>query len=94
MVTVSRELDLRLQAGLNIQGVGGGFDVNYLGNYLISGNGGGSGHFAIMNFSNLAAIDKKLVVKIGAGAGGLPFIISGGGASKRRCRSVAPSMIC
>ena len=48
-------------------GGGGGFVGKVVeGNYL-NGNGGGSGHFATMNFSNLAEFDKKLVVKIGSG---------------------------
>jgi len=71
LITASRELDLRLLAGLSIQGLamggGGGFVGDAQEHAVDECNGGGSGHFAAMNISNLAAIDKKLVVKIGAG---------------------------
>jgi len=75
LITASRELDLRLLAGLSIQGLamggGGGFVGVYHefqgGEILVEAYGGGSGHFAIMNISNLKAIDKKLLVKIGSG---------------------------
>jgi len=70
VVGVSRELDLRLLAGLNIRGLamgGGGGFVEYPWKFDLPGEGGGSGHLATMNISNFPAVDKKLVVKIGAG---------------------------
>ena len=79
LVTASRELDLRLRlvAGINIQGLAMGGGGGYVGKQCFfddgeeydpqKSDGGGSGHFATMNIQNLAAIDKKLVVKKGAG---------------------------
>merc|ERR1719397_2421607 len=70
VVTVSRELNLRLLEGLNIQGLAMGGGGGFVGDPYESdgeGDGGASGHLATMKISNIPAVDKKFVVKIGAG---------------------------
>jgi len=70
VVTVSRELDLRLLAGLNIRGLAMGGGGGFVGDPYESdgeGDGGASGHLATMKISSIPAVDRKFVVEIGAG---------------------------